>query len=48
MRRIFVRLLPMLALVAGLSLAGGPHASAAKATSAIGTGSAQPFDVWCC
>jgi hypothetical protein len=48
MRRILIRLVPMLALVAGLSLPGGSHLTAAKTTSAIGAGSAQPLDIWCC
>jgi hypothetical protein len=48
MRRILVRLVPMLAVVAGLTLAGGPHAGASKVSSASSSGSAQPFDIWCC
>ena len=48
MRRILARLVPMLALVAGLTLAGGAHASAARSASALGTGSAPQFDIWCC
>ncbi len=47
MRRILARFVPMLALVAGLTLMGGPIAGA-HAASASATGKAQLLDIWCC
>jgi hypothetical protein len=48
MRRILARLVPMLALVAGLTLVSAPQAMAAKTTTASSAGGAQPLDIWCC
>ncbi|MGH8988833.1 MAG: hypothetical protein ACRDXC_09600 [Acidimicrobiales bacterium] len=47
MRRILVRFVPMLALVAGLMLAVGPHATVANASSVHG-GMQPAFNIWCC
>lgn len=47
MRRILARFVPIIALVAGLTLLGGPIAGA-HAASASATGQAQRFDIWCC
>ncbi|HVC15321.1 MAG TPA: hypothetical protein VND62_10735 [Acidimicrobiales bacterium] len=43
--RVVARLVALLSVVAGLSLAAIPVASAHGASQATG---AQPFEIWCC
>jgi|GEM_PF-6636956 len=47
MRRILTRLVPLLAMVAGLTVVGGGQV-AAKTLSASSSTGPHPYEIWCC